>query len=480
MSAPTPYTSPAAKTALDARAGRRGSRAAAALLTVMLMANVDVAVVNIAAPSIQQSLHATGALLQLMISGYVLVFAVLLVPGARLGHLYGIRRTFLVGVAAFTIASLACGLAVAPWMLLAARVAQGAGAALAVPQVLAGIHGLPDSVRRGALGAYVAVLSGSAVLGQTAGGLLISADLAGLGWRTVFLLNVPIGALAFALGRRHLARDESGSGARLDLRGAGILAIGLTLLTLPLILGEQLGWPIWTLASLAVSLPVLALFVGSQLATARSGRQPLLTLAVLRRRAVSPALLSYSFSVGSYFALLFVVAVYLQDGLGHSAAYSGAMLIGWVAAFGVAGLLLRRLNDAAVRRAAPWASLIMAAALALVAALAVAGHADGWPLFAALTLGGLGLGALNTAVLAILTGSVETSHSADLSGLINVTSQVFNLVGVATAGTLYLALGGISPSAAPAAFAATAAVLAGVMLIGAVFAAVAARTAVDG
>ena len=448
---------------------------AAALLCAVLMANVDAAVANIAAPAIHQTLHTSGAVLQLTVSGYVLAYAALLIIGARLGHLFGIRRIFLIGVAGFTIASFACGVAVDPTMLVVTRLAQGAAAALAVPQVLAGIHALPAATRSKSLGAYVAVLSGSAVFGQAAGGLLISANIAEISWRSVFLINVPIGLTSLVLAWRLLPRVPGQRDARLDVRGAIVLTLGLILLTLPLILGRQLGWPFWVWWLLVGSVPVLALFVRSQRATG-AGREPLLNFPVLRFRAVTPALLSDSCSVACYFALLFIVALYLQDGLGHSAAYSGAMLIGWVAAFGVAGLVLRRFDDRLVRRAAPWAALTMTVSFALVALLAVTDHADGWPLFAALSLGGIGLGASNTSILAIVTNAVPPRFSADLSGLINMNSQMFNLIGVATIGTLYLALQGAQPATSSIAFAVSVGTLAAITLVSAIFGARAARS----
>ena len=448
---------------------------ATALLCAVLMANVDAAVANIAAPAIHQSLHASGAMLQLTVSAYVLAYAALLITGARLGELFGLRRVFLIGIAGFTIASLACGAAVDPQMLVVARLVQGAAAALAVPQVLAGIHRLPESNRRTYVGAYVAVLSGSAVFGQAAGGLLISADIAGAGWRSVFLVNVPIGIVSLVIAWRTLPRENGRRRARLDLRGAAILTLGLVSLTLPLILGRQLGWPWWVWWVLASSAPLLALFVWSQRSTMRAARQPLLNLGILRFRGVVPGLLSDSCAVACYFALLFIVALYLQSGLGHSAASSGLMLVGWVAAFGISGLILRRFSESTVRRAAPWASMTMTLSFVIVVALAVTGHADGWPLFFALTLGGFGLGASNTALLTILTTAVRPAFAADLSGLVNMNSQIFNLIGVATIGTLYLALQDAGAHAAVPAFAVCVAALALISTVSAIFGARAAR-----
>jgi MFS family permease len=190
----------------------------ALLLGGQALANIDTAIVNIATPSIQAELHATGAELQLIVFGYILAYAMLLVTGARLGQIYGYRTIFLIGVAGFTLASLACGLAPDPTTLIAARVIQGASGALLVPQVLSGIQlSIPEAERPRALGWFVVVLSGSAVIGQVLGGALISADVLGSGWRPVFLINVPIGALLVSAAMRYLPHQAGARRAQLDL-----------------------------------------------------------------------------------------------------------------------------------------------------------------------------------------------------------------------------------------------------------------------
>jgi len=182
----------------DARStsARRTAALLAVLLTGQALANIDTAIANVAAPSIHADLRASGGELQLVVSGYVLAYAVLLITGARLGHLYGYRPVFLLGVSTFTIASLVCGLAPDPITLVLARFVQGAGAALLVPQVLSGIQlNFSGEARQRALGLFVMALSGSAVVGQVLGGAIITADLFGAAWRPAFLVNVPIGVV---------------------------------------------------------------------------------------------------------------------------------------------------------------------------------------------------------------------------------------------------------------------------------------------
>jgi len=258
-----------------------------ALLAVLLggqaLASIDTAVANVATPSIQAHLGASGAELQLIISGYVLAYAVLLITGARLGHIYGYRQLFLLGLGSFSLASLACGLAPTPTALIVARVVQGSAAALLVPQVLSGIQlAFSGDERRRAVGWFVVMLSTSAVIGQILGGALIAADLFGTSWRPIFLVNVPIGAMVLLAAARCLPPDAPRRRVRLDLGGVVWLSVALLLLVVPLVLGRELGWPLWSWACLLLCLPAFGVFVAIERQASGSG-DPLLNLAVLAR-----------------------------------------------------------------------------------------------------------------------------------------------------------------------------------------------------
>ncbi len=218
------------------------------------MALLDASVVNVAAPAIHASLHASGAGLQLVIAGYVITYAVLLVTGARLGDIIGHRTMFLFGVALFTLASLGCGLAGSTSVLVTLRFVQGAGAAAMIPQVLSLIQrSFPGPARARPMRLYAAVLAGGAVAGQVVGGLLVSADLWGSTWRPVFLLNVPIGVVLLIAGSRLLPRGRGEPGRGLDPAGLAILTPAVLALVLPLVLGQSEHWPAWGWACLAAS-----------------------------------------------------------------------------------------------------------------------------------------------------------------------------------------------------------------------------------
>lgn len=251
------------------------------ILTGQFMALLDVFIVNVAAPTIRTDLHASGAGLQLVVAGYTVSYAVLLITGARLGDLLGHRRAFLAGLALFTASSLACGLASSTGELTGFRVVQGAGSALMIPQVLSLIQRNFTGERRlRALSVYAAVLASGAALGQSLGGVLVSADLFGTGWRPVFLVNVPIGLAMLLLAPRVIPRDRPGEPERrrgLDLPGLVLLGAAVTLLTVPLVLGQEEGWPLWGWICLAASVVLLAAFVALEARLARGGGAPLVS-----------------------------------------------------------------------------------------------------------------------------------------------------------------------------------------------------------
>jgi MFS family permease len=449
----------------------------AALLGGMCLGNVDIAIANIAGPSIQSGLHTSGSVLELVVSGYTVAYAMLLITSARLGEIRGYRSMFLLGLTIFTLSSLACGLAPSALLLVLARLIQGGAAALMIAQVLTGIQlNFDGAARARALGLYAAVLAGSAVAGQILGGVLVSANLFGTAWRPVFLINVPLGVLLFAAARRALPASQPHGRQRLDMAGVLILSAAILLLLLPLILGRDLGWPAWTWLSLGLSLPVLAGFVMQQRRAAGLGAHPVLNLPLLTRPAIAWALSSQAMATATYFAILFVLALYLQKGLGASPAYSGMALVSWVAAFGVAGPVLGRLPGSRKRLAAAVGAAIMALAFAGIAASLLAGNTSGAGLMTLLGLAGFGLGTNFSGTLDHLTSVTPTRYAPDISGLFNTTSRIGGVIGVAVFGTAYLAIApGTGRSAAVTAFTALTLAFAGTALIATVMACLAAR-----
>jgi MFS family permease len=457
-------------------------RTAPGLLAVLLMApflaQADATIANVATPSIRTDLDASGPAVELVIGGYLVAYATLLITGARLGETYGYRRLFLIGLTVFGLASLAGGLAPDAAVLVAMRVLQGAGAALMYPQTLSGIQlAFHGEQRARAIGLFTIALATGAVIGQVLGGVLVSANLAGTGWRPIFLVNVPICAAVLAAGRRVLPPDERSGAGRLDLAGAAALSATVLLVVLPLTLGRGAGWPLWTWLCLAAVPAGGWAFGRLQRRTADRGGRPLVDIGVVGRPPVLLGLLALLVGTGTYYALLFCLAQYFQQGRGRSALASGLILVPWVAAFGVAGQLVRRLPARSGPLLPVTGYALLAAAYLAIGLGLLAGQPGDGPLAVLLCLGGLGLGVGFTTLIAHLTNSVPPGYAADISGVSTTGLQVGGAVGVAAFGSLYLALAARPGEAlARHAFAATSLALAGTALLALAAAALATRT----
>ncbi|MFD2122238.1 MFS transporter [Streptomyces cirratus] len=264
-----PHSAPAARIAL------------AVLLVAKLMDILDQSVALTALPAIQESIGAGPAAVQWVTAGYSLTVAVGLITGGRLGDIHGRRKVLLVGTVVFVVASLLCGIATGPGVLIAARVLQGAGVALMIPQVLATLHVTLDGENRSrAFGLYGAVLSLANVMGPVLGGLLTQVDLFGLSWRPIFLINVPVGLAVVLVGTRFIPESTARTADRLDLTSMLLSAPAVVLIILPLTEGHAHHWPLWCFASLAAGLLVLGAFLRRQ--QLRKDDAPLVALSLFR------------------------------------------------------------------------------------------------------------------------------------------------------------------------------------------------------
>jgi MFS family permease len=236
--------------------------ALAVLLIGTLLPPLDFFIVNVALPSIRTDLHAPAAVSQLVVSVYAAAYAVTLILGGRLGDIFGRKRSFIIGMLGFCIASALCGLATSPIMLVIGRLFQGVTAAVMGPQSLATIHSIfPANEKNRALSLYGATFGLAAVFGQLLGGVLVSANLWGLGWRCVFLINIPIIIFAVPATFILLKENRAQRSAKLDIYGAFLLATGLLSLVVPLIEGRENNWPWWCAGLMILSVPILYLFL---------------------------------------------------------------------------------------------------------------------------------------------------------------------------------------------------------------------------
>jgi len=418
----------------------------AIVLVGQFMAVLDASIVNVAAPSIHASLRASGAGLQLIVAGYTISYAVLLVTGARLGDILCHRRLFLAGMVLFTLASLGCGLAASAGFLVGLRLVQGAGAALMIPQVLSLIqrtHAGP--ARASAMSSYSAVLAGGAVVGQLAGGLLISANLLGSGWRPVFLVNVPIGVVLLAAGARALPHGRGEPGRTVDLPGLALLTPAVLAFVLPLVLGQPEHWPAWGWILMAASVPLVAAFARIERRVAAAGGTPLIPGRVLEVPGV-PVAIAALFTVMTIFSgFFFTLALHLQDGLGYSALRAGLTFAPTAAAFALVSLNWRRLPARFHGALIIGGFVAFGAAMAAMAAVLRAGGSGGAGLYLIGALSGAGMAAAFSPLMTRVLLRVPVALAADATGVVVTVNQLGLLVGVATFGTLYLNLAGRLP-----------------------------------
>lgn len=417
----------------------------AVLLVAGFVTIFDLFVVNVAIPSMQAGLGASFAQIGLIVAGYELAFGVMLITGGRLGDRYGRRRLLVLGMAGFTLASALCGIAPDAGFLIAARVLQGAAAALLFPQVYASIrvNFTGDDSRR-AFGLLGMTLGLAAIAGQILGGWLVHADLFGWGWRTIFLINVPVGCLAIAAAR-FIPESCAADRPALDWVGVLLVSIGLALLLVPLIEGPAQAWPAWSLASLAASVLLLAAFYRHQRARGRAGRQPLVDMALLgqRRFALGGLLVLLIYSTSSSFFLCFVVLA--QTGLGLDPFMAGSIFapcsVGFVLASLAAPKLVARWGTAAIA----WGALLYAASVGvLIAQVWLAGGAlNALHLIPVLFVVGAGQGFIMTPLLNLVLGFVDAAQAGMASGVISTLQQVGAALGVTVVGMLFGAvLGG--------------------------------------
>ncbi len=452
------------------------------LLAGQFMALLDVTIVNVAMPTIGRSLHASGAELQLVVAGYTVSYAMMLITGARMGDLYGRRRIFLAGVAIFTLASLTCGIAPGIGVLIGARLVQGAGAAAMMPQIMSVIQvRFSGAARARALSAYTAVLSSGFVAGQVIGGALVTADLFGQSWRPVFLVNVPIGLAVLATVPRVVPRDEPGRGRRLDLAGLAIAVPAVFLVVLPLMLGHQEDWPAWVFACIAAGLALAFAFVLVERRIADRGGDPLLNLAVLRAPGLVPGLATVAVLMITYGGFLFSFALHLQAGLGDSALRAGLTFAPCALVFGFCGYFWRRLPAWSHHLLTPAGCLVAVGGYLGVGFVLHSGGRGGLALQVAMVVTGASLALGFSPLVTHALVRVPLHHAADASGLLTTTIQLGQAVGVATFGSLYLTLdadrGGVVSAASGHALAVTLAWLAAAMVSGVAAGTALARTA---
>ncbi|WP_430376977.1 MFS transporter [Streptomyces sp. B1-3] len=477
--------------------------AAAVMMIAALMDLLDVTIVNVAIPSVGRDLHASQSDLQWLVSAYLLGFAATLIVSGHLGDRFGRRGLFLAGVAGFGLASLACGIAQTPGQLIAARAVQGVTAAVLVPQVLGAFRTMFHGKERGAaFGMYGAVAGFASAIGLLAGGLLTDADLFGWGWRSVFLVNVPVAVGTFAAGLVLVPATKERSAGRPDVPGSLLLAGGLVAVVLPLVQGRENGWPVWGWVCMAggvcavVGLGVFEARRGSRrgmrgaaaergtegraaegrvtagrtaepgaaerrtaergaaerrTAVERPGIVPLLPARAFRLPAFSVGVLvQLLFSVGMQ-GFFLVFALWLQGGQGYTPLQAGVLTV----AFSAGAFLTAPVADGLAVR---FGRLVLGAGALLMAGgfgwvwsgvdSAAAVHTGAWPLVPGLVLAGAGLGLLAVPLVNVVLSAVPGELAGGASGIFSTAQQFGGAVGAGIVGTVFFSHADEGPGAA--------------------------------
>lgn len=413
------------------------------VLVAMFMALFDFFGVNVAAPSIGRDLHASGTALELVLSGYAFSYAAGLITGGRLGDLFGHSRLYLAGMAAFAAASLLCALAQSPTELIAARLVQGLTAAAMVPQVLALITAAFPPVERTRALAWFGVTIGAAMVGgQALGGALLAWNPYHLAWRSVFLINVPVGVATLAAAWRLLPRHALARRPRLDLTGASGLALGIGLLLVPLTVGHDQGWPIWTWASLITAVPVLAATLWWERHLTRRGGQPVLDLTLLSEPGFAAGLGINAGFMGAYGGMLFGLTLLLQAGLGLGPLVAGLTFAPLGLAFAITSVLSRGLiaRHGARVTTAGTATAGAGLILLLITLAASGAHTSPARLIPALVVIGVGNGLTMPSLIGAVLAGVRPQHSGAASGVLTTAQQFASAAGVAILGVLFFSV----------------------------------------
>jgi EmrB/QacA subfamily drug resistance transporter len=425
----------------EATPARRSRWFLPVLFAPVFMVIVDIFIVNVTAPSLRTDIGASASELQWIVAAYLLTYALSLITGGRLGDVLGRRRMFKAGVAGFTFASVLCAAAPSPGALIVARLLQGFGGAAMWPQVLSIIQvEFSPAERPKAFGVQGLVQGLGAVTAQIIGGGLIALDLLGLGWRWVFLVNVPVGAVALIAANRVLPESRSETTRRLDLAGVALATLALSLVMIPAVEGRELGWPAWTFAAFAAAIPAAALFVAAERRIAARGGSPLVELGLFEARGFRVGLLSATvlYFVISFF---FLLAIYLQQGLGLSALDSGLAFTPIAVAFVASSLTGPRLADGA-REHLPQVGATIAALGLITTIVAVEATGNGsvsaWLILSMVPVGA-GMGLAIPPLINLVLRAVPQSEAGAASGTLVTSQQLGNALGVASIGTIFFA-----------------------------------------
>ena len=412
---------------------------AAVVLIANTMDLLDATIVNVAGPSIHGDLGGGASTIQWLSAAYTLTFAVFLIAGARLGDIVGRRRTFLIGLVGFTVFSAACAVSQDVGTLIALRALQGGLGALMIPQGFGLLKEVFDDEELARATRLFGPSTGLAMLGAPVlAGALIDADLWNIGWRLVFLINVPIGLAALPLAIRSLPGGISHPDLTLDLGGVGLVGLALVVIIYPLIQGQSDGWPAWTSVLLAAGVMLLFVFVRHE---RRRKRNALIEASLFTNRMYLSGIAVMLFLFGAFGGLLLCVSLYGQLGEGWSPIHAGLsltpMFLGLVVGMFGSGSLVERLGRHLLHIGI---ALIAAGTVVLALMLTGASTASTWDLVPGLLLVGAGVGTVLGQIIQFVLAAVSMNEVGSASGVMEASQQLSTSLGVAVLGTIFFSV----------------------------------------
>ncbi|MGW0352091.1 MFS transporter [Streptomyces anthocyanicus] len=421
------------------------------ILGAEIMDLLDGTVMNVAAPAVRADLGGSLSVIQWITVGYTLAFAVLLVVGGRLGDIYGRKRMFVVGAVGFTAASVLCSVAAGPEMLTAARFLQGGLGALMIPQGLGLIKQMfPPKETAAAFGAFGPAIGLGAVLGPIVAGFLVDADLFGTGWRSVFLINLPIGVAVIVGAVLLLPEGKAPVRPKFDVVGMALVTSGLTLLIFPLVQGRERGWPAWAFVLMLAGAAVLVGFVAHELRQERRGGATLIELSLLRRSRYAAGLAVALVFFTGVSGMSLLLALHLQIGLGFSPTRAALTMTPWSVFLVVGAILTGAVLGSKFGRKALHGGLVVLALGVLIMLLTIGDQAGGltsWELVPGIAVAGLGMGIMIGLLFDIALADVDKQEAGTASGVLTAVQQLGFTVGVAVLGTLFFGLLGSQATA---------------------------------
>ncbi|GAA1714275.1 MFS transporter [Fodinicola feengrottensis] len=432
---------------------RTGSGRWVALVVVLVasfMQLLDGTITNVAIPLIKRDLQATDAQIQFVLAAYLLAYAALLITGGRIGDIIGRKRSFMIGMVGFILASILCGLCQSGLQLDLARGLQGITAALMLPQVLAVMQvlfppGSHPGDRAKAFGLYGLTLGLPTLLGPFVGGGILQANLGGLGWRPIFLVNVPIGIAVLLLAPRFLPESKATGKVRLDLVGVVLIAVALVLLVGVLVQGRQAGWPAWAWIGGVLAIAALVAFWWWESRLTEQQRSPLLPMTLFHDRAFSVGLLITLVVFAGFTPLVFFFSIYLQLGVGYSPLAAGITTVPFAVGSMITSIASAMLAPKLGRTLLTLGAAVVCvgmAALAVTIGFAAVPLASGWLVAPALLIAGLGLGMLVGPLVNVILGASKSADAGAASGVLNNVNIVAGAVGVALFGVIFFSAAG--------------------------------------